>query len=260
MTQQLDDHHAGHALAAAAALAARVSRSEVLLSGRRASDLLPSLAHGFGARFGGCRFALWGADELDSHPRWLCSSDPRARWDDLAELAERCRTSGQRQRPEHDPCNVALPMAIGESRLGALVCVLGQSAPGGESWLADAARLLAQRLPPALELERLYDAMRQLAEAERVQRALYSIADLAGSTRDMDEVLAGLHAIVADLTYAENFYIAMLDDDQQLYFPYFRDSDDPDPPRPGDRWRLQDYSGSLTATSGRKAWTGWACR
>jgi GAF domain-containing protein len=37
------------------------------------------------------------------------------------------------------------------------------------------------------------------------------------------------------------------DDDQQLYFPYFRDSDDPDPPRPGDRWRLQDYSGSLTA-------------
>ena len=251
MSQQHQDDHAGHALAAAAALAARVSRSELLLSGRRASDLLQSLAEGFGARFGGCRFALWGADEFDGRPRWLCSSDAssatRARWDELAAMAEDCRSSGERRGDPNDPLVIALPMPIGKAGAAALVCLLGRLAPGGDTWLADAARLLSQRLPPALELERLYEAMRQLAEAERVQRALYSIADLAGSTRDMDEVLAGLHAIVAELTYAENFFIAMLDEERQLYFPYFRDSDDPEPPDPGERWALDEYGGSLTA-------------
>ena len=246
MSQQHEDDHAGQALAAAAALAARVSRSEVLLSGRRASDLLQSLASGFAARFGRCRFALWGADETDGPPRWLCSSDPRARWEDLAELADQCRQSGERRSLAEDPRVVALPMQVGEAGVAALVCVLGQPAPGAEHWLTDATRLLTQRLPPALELERLYDAMRQLAEAERLQRALYSIADLAGSNRDMNEVLAGLHAIVAELTYAENFFIALLDPERRLYFPYFRDSDDPEPPEPDEHLPLADYAGSLT--------------
>ena len=246
MSQQHDDDHAGQALAAAAALAARVSRSEVLLSGRRASDLLHSLARGFQARFGSCRFALWGADELDGEARWLCSSDPRARWDEHVALAMECRRRGERCTLAEDPLVTALPMQVGDAGVAALVCVLGQSAPGAEHWLTDATRLLTQRLPPALELERLYDAMRQLAEAERLQRALYSIADLAGSNRDMNEVLAGLHAIVAELTYAENFFIAMLDGEKRLYFPYFRDTDDPDPPAPDQHLPLADYAGSLT--------------
>jgi len=72
--------------------------------------------------------------------------------------------------------------------------------------------------------------------AERVQAALYRIAELASSARDMQEFYREVHAVVGGLMYANNFFIALYDDERQLIsFPYYVDEIDLDIPDPG-RW------------------------
>lgn len=66
----------------------------------------------------------------------------------------------------------------------------------------------------------------ELRHAERIQKALYQIADLAGSEMKMDDALKRLHHIIAELMYAENFYIILYDaQHDSVRFRYFVDSD-----------------------------------
>ena len=83
-------------------------------------------------------------------------------------------------------------------------------------------------------LEQLRAAVARLEDAEKLQRALYAIADMAGSDLDMPDMLRGLHRIVSDLMYAENFYIALYDQaSDSLRFLYFADAVDKEvTPRP----------------------------
>ncbi len=77
-----------------------------------------------------------------------------------------------------------------------------------------------------LEMQRLQASLARLAQAEQLQHALFAIADMAGSDRDMPSLLRGLHGIVAGLMYAENFYIALYDRQRDcLRFIYFIDTD-----------------------------------
>jgi len=72
--------------------------------------------------------------------------------------------------------------------------------------------------------------------AERVQAALYRIAELASSARDMQEFYREVHAVVGELMFANNFFIALYDDERQLIsFPYYIDEIDVDIPDPS-RW------------------------
>jgi GAF domain-containing protein len=69
--------------------------------------------------------------------------------------------------------------------------------------------------------------------AEQVQSALYGIAETASAAQDMPSFYATIHEIVGELMYADNFYIALYDDErQQINFPYFRDEVDTDIPDP----------------------------
>jgi len=69
--------------------------------------------------------------------------------------------------------------------------------------------------------------------AERVQAALYRIAELASSARDMQEFYREVHAVVGELMYASNFFIALYDDERQLIsWPYYVDEIDLDVPDP----------------------------
>jgi PAS domain S-box-containing protein len=66
--------------------------------------------------------------------------------------------------------------------------------------------------------------------AELVQSALYRISEAAGAALEMGEFYAAVHAIVGELMYAENFYIALHDAaNGTLSFPYFVDAVDPPP-------------------------------
>ena len=87
----------------------------------------------------------------------------------------------------------------------------------------------------------LAEARRRLAEfeaaeaqrhhADKVQAALYRIAELAGAARDMQEFYREVHAVVGELMYAKNLFIALYDEERQrISWPYWEDEVDVDWP------------------------------
>jgi diguanylate cyclase (GGDEF)-like protein len=97
--------------------------------------------------------------------------------------------------------------------------------PAAESWSVALRHHLAN--------ERLRRSVDRLAQAERLQRALYAIADLASADLEMAEMLRGLHDIVGGLMYAENLYIVLYDARQEtvrfIYAADVRDASFNDP-------------------------------
>jgi PAS domain S-box-containing protein len=66
--------------------------------------------------------------------------------------------------------------------------------------------------------------------AEALQSALYRISEQATAAEDLPQLFASLHAIVGELMYARNFYIALYDAAAGiLSFPYFVDEEDVTP-------------------------------
>jgi diguanylate cyclase (GGDEF)-like protein len=73
-------------------------------------------------------------------------------------------------------------------------------------------------------------------QSEAVQSALYRVAEKASRAVDMQEFYKAIHAIVGELMYANNFYIALFDPAlEMLSFPYFVDEVDeiPEPQKLG---------------------------
>ena len=96
---------------------------------------------------------------------------------------------------------------------------------------AEPLNLASRHLRRALDSAALKVEHEKLERSERLQRALFAISDLAGSDRDMQEMMRGIHAIVGTLMYAENFFIVLHDwAADTLRFLYFVDTEDPDPP------------------------------
>jgi PAS domain S-box-containing protein len=71
--------------------------------------------------------------------------------------------------------------------------------------------------------------------AEKVQDALYRIAELASAADDMQEFYRAIHEIVGGLMPAKNFFIALYDADRRLIsWPYWADEIDDDWPAPNE--------------------------
>ena len=103
------------------------------------------------------------------------------------------------------------------------------------------------------ELLRQLDVAEQRIESlrrnERLQLALYEIADLAGGNLDMQEMLRRIHAIVGELMYAENFYIVLYDESRQkVRFLYFVDKLDPYVNDPDAELDFDQAEATLTVT------------
>lgn len=119
-----------------------------------------------------------------------------------------------------------------------------QAANAELAWLG---RLAGIRLRQLSETGRLYESISRLAMAERLQRALYAIAELAGTAHNLAEMMQSLHSIVGMLMYAENFYIFLYDPvSDSVRFPYYMDTVDQKPPAPDESYPLQDMRYSLT--------------
>ncbi|QDQ74717.1 EAL domain-containing protein [Pseudoluteimonas lycopersici] len=111
------------------------------------------------------------------------------------------------------------------------------------AWLAVARRTVAA----ALASERSQARIEALVKAQRLQRALYEIADLAGSGLEMPDMLARIHAVVGGLMPAENFYIVLYDDEARtVRFLYFADAMDTFVADPEQALPLSEMSNSLT--------------
>ena len=96
--------------------------------------------------------------------------------------------------------------------------------PGAGAWLAGARALVTA----SLELDASRRRVDNLLRSERLQHALYEISNLAGGTRELQDMLRRLHVIVGELMYAENFYIVLYDAHRQrMRFLYFVDQLDP---------------------------------
>ena len=95
--------------------------------------------------------------------------------------------------------------------------------------------------------------MTESRDAAKVQDALYRIAELAGAAQDLQEFYAAVHAIVGELMYAENFFIALYDEERQLVnWPYYRDVMDFELPDPN-KW-------DALGTGEAKGVTAWMLR
>ena len=69
---------------------------------------------------------------------------------------------------------------------------------------------------------------RQQKQVERLQSALYRIADKASSALDLQELYKAIHGILQELMFAKNCYIAFHDPvTDMVSFPYFVDEKDP---------------------------------
>ena len=83
--------------------------------------------------------------------------------------------------------------------------------------------------------------------SERVQAALYRIAEAASAASDLQEFYRTVHATVGELIFAENFYIALYDESHQaINFPYYADSVETDVPDPA-RWEPVGNARGTTA-------------
>jgi diguanylate cyclase (GGDEF)-like protein len=112
-----------------------------------------------------------------------------------------------------------------------------------EAWRALARRAVGATLAAAQAQLRI----ESLQKSERLQQALYEIADLAGSGLEMHEVLARIHAVVGSLMPAENFYIVLYDDIREtIRFLYFADQRDPYVAEPDKEIDIGEMHNSLT--------------
>jgi len=78
--------------------------------------------------------------------------------------------------------------------------------------------------------------------SERLQSALYRIAEVSTTARDLNALYAAIHSIVAHLLDAKNFYIALYEaETDSIAFPYFVDEFDHAPAARAPRKGLTEY-------------------
>jgi two-component system, cell cycle sensor histidine kinase and response regulator CckA len=91
----------------------------------------------------------------------------------------------------------------------------------------------------------IYALYRDIREQKRVQAlssALHRIAERTHASEELPEFFAAVHAIVAELMYARNFYIALYDpESMSLSFPYYVDEQDETVPAKRPRRGLTEY-------------------
>jgi len=109
------------------------------------------------------------------------------------------------------------------------------------------AALVSARVASAVEQADQRLAIERLEKTARLQSALYTIADLASSELDMPEMLRRVHAVVGELMYAKNFYIALYDAERDsVRFIYFADEKDRRPVDPDEEFPAENIRNSLT--------------
>src|SRR5690606_9055306 len=171
-----------------------------------------------------------------------CSGTPGA--PDALHAAARMLLEG---RPPADAGQDVLHLAW-ESQHGHPAAIVARPAAGmapdvASAWLALAREVVDARLAERGARVRI----ESLEKSERLQQALYEIADLSGSDLEMGEMLARIHAVVGGLMYAENFYIVLYDDARDtMRFLYFADRLDTYEANPDEELHGSDMPNSLT--------------
>ncbi|HZD55515.1 MAG TPA: GAF domain-containing protein, partial [Anaerolineales bacterium] len=108
---------------------------------------------------------------------------------------------------------------------------------------ADLLTILAGQAAAALENaqwaegleQKVRERTEQVTESNKIQTALFKIAEAASASQDLQEFYAQVHGIVAELMYAKSLFIALYDEGSGLIsWPYYVDAagDEAPPPIP----------------------------
>jgi diguanylate cyclase (GGDEF)-like protein len=98
----------------------------------------------------------------------------------------------------------------------------------------------------------------QLKKSDKLQQALFDISNLAYTELDSGVLFRKLHAIIAGLVYAENFFIVRFNETTcSLNFLYYADSLDKEPVDPEVEWTQEQMANSLTLAMMRSKKPGW---
>lgn len=96
-----------------------------------------------------------------------------------------------------------------------------------DATLVQSVELVARRVATLIEMRLLKRSVRRHERSERVQKALFHIADLSSSDISLDAFYAAVHAEIGQLLYARNFIVALLTDDGKAFdYPYSVDERD----------------------------------
>ncbi|MCX6233340.1 MAG: PAS domain S-box protein [Bacteroidetes bacterium] len=83
---------------------------------------------------------------------------------------------------------------------------------------------------PTGEIVAIYNDITERRQAEILERAIYEIARAPETAKSLDDLYQSVHLIIKGLMPAENFYVALYDEKENLlYFPYFVDEIDKPP-------------------------------
>jgi diguanylate cyclase (GGDEF)-like protein len=162
-----------------------------------------------------------------------------------ARLHAHAESSLDGRRPPASPTEISESWDEGKTHI-ALAARLAESLPPASraAWVALARRTVAATLASVHAQARI----ESLQKSQRLQQALYEIADLAGSGLEMQEMLGRIHAVVGGLMYAENFFIVLYDDVREsVRFLYFADRLDPYVAEPDVAISIDEMPNSLTA-------------
>jgi len=91
------------------------------------------------------------------------------------------------------------------------------------------ASITAMKISQILKVDGLEDIIENLEYSNKIQDALFEIAELIFKTESIDEFYQHLHQCIGRLTLAKNFFVALLKDEgRRIDFPYAIDEYDPD--------------------------------
>ena len=127
----------------------------------------------------------------------------------------------------HYSCELAVPVLSEGQLLAVLDCEHPQHSffAGASPLLEQVAEVLGRKLEQLQGLNRIQQSVAQLEYASRLQKVLFNIASLHYDGEHPAQFYQQLHHNVNSLIYAENFFIALFDTEQEvLHFPYFADS------------------------------------
>jgi PAS domain S-box-containing protein len=98
---------------------------------------------------------------------------------------------------------------------------------GSAIWISENARVLQDSHGQVIYYEGSLTDITGRKQAQSLQEAVYQIAAAAETTRSLDELYPQIHQIISTVMPAENFYIALYDEAQDLLrFSYFKDAED----------------------------------
>ena len=184
---------------------------------------IPDFARRVAAYFEGEGFArvdvLWmiGGSELHTRDDCVLHEDDRR-------LVEMARANGEWAV---DAARGRIAAGIEVQQSGDAIGVVLDAQPALQARVRQQCDLLAPVARAVFEKHRLTASMRALERSEQLQSALFQIADMASSDMDLPDMLRELHAIVGRFMYAENFYIALYDDQKDaIRFIYLVDTED----------------------------------